>query len=199
MASVRFAVFNVILLFTCIAYAQEQPPSSAPLGAWDIAIWAAGASGEENTNSWAEAQVWTGGLFLGRTMDHEVAGGWRRGIPEYGINLIPLFVTSRNQSVHGGGFEPIILRWNSAYNLRGARPYIDLAGGAVFTNANLPPGRTSSVNFTARAGAGFQLLHRNQHAVDLACHWAHISNANLGFRNSEFNGIQVSVAYHWFR
>jgi hypothetical protein len=36
-------------------------------------------------------------------------------------------------------------------------------------------------------------------SIEIGCRWAHISNANLGVRNPEFNGIQVSVEYHWFR
>lgn len=199
MGSPRFAVLKIILLLTCTGWAQEGAAPHVPTGAWDIGVWTAGATGEENTNSWAEAQVWDAAFFLGRTMDHEVGGGWRRGIPEYGFNLIPFFVTSRSQTVHGGGFEPIVFRWNSAYGARRISPYIELAGGAVFTNANLPPGNTSSVNFTARAGAGIQLFARKRRSLDLACHWSHISNANLGDRNSEFNGIQVSVGFRWFR
>jgi hypothetical protein len=196
MVSARFAVLQLI---TYAARAQDNPPLRVPTGAWDISIWAAGATGEENTNSWTEARVWTAGFFLGRTTNHEVAGGWRRGIPEYGFNLIPVFVTSKNQTLHGGGFEPIVLRWNSAYGTRRLSPYIDLAGGAVFTNANLPPGNTSSTNFTARAGGGIQLFTRKRQSLDVACHWSHISNANLGVRNSEFNGIRVSLGYHWFK
>jgi hypothetical protein len=29
--------------------------------------------------------------------------------------------------------------------------------------------------------------------------WSHISNANLGVINTEFNGIQLSLAYHWYK
>jgi hypothetical protein len=44
---------------------------------WDIGIWTGSATGEENTNSLAEAQIWTAGFFLGRriTSKSAVAGG----------------------------------------------------------------------------------------------------------------------------
>jgi hypothetical protein len=74
-----------------------------------------------------------------------------------------------------------------------------LAGGAIRTNANLPTGNTSNFNFTARGGGGIQIFTKPRRSVEVACRWSHISNGNLGVKNPEFNGIQVSVGYHWFR
>jgi len=34
-------------------------------------------------------------------------------------------------------------------------------------------------------------------SFDIGCRWSHISNANLGIENPEFNGIQVSLGYHF--
>jgi len=122
---------------------------------------------------------------------------------EFGINLTPLVTTAKTQKVHGGGFEPIVLHWYSSHNFGRATPYLEVAGGAVFTDANLPPGNTSSLNFTARAGGGFQIFIRSRQSLDLGCGWMHASNANLGVRNpefnGEFNGIRVTVGYHWFK
>ena len=127
------------------------------------------------------------------------ATGWRGGNLEYGFNLIPVFATSGNQSVKGGGFEPVVLRWNSASHIGRAVPYIELAGGGVFTTSNLPAGDTSSFNFTAKGGGGVYIFTKERQSLDIGCRWWHISNANLGVRNPEFNGVQVTLGYHWFK
>ncbi|HXZ32274.1 MAG TPA: acyloxyacyl hydrolase [Terriglobales bacterium] len=199
-AIARYGTLPLILfLLANSSAAQESAPRAAINGKWDISVWAAVATGEENTNSFNEARIWTAGFFLGKLMHREVLGGWRRGTIEYGSNLIPLFLTSKSQKVHGGGFEPIVLRWYSSHSLGRATPYLELAGGAVFTNSNLPPGNTSSLNFTARAGGGIHVFTRKRQSLDLGCGWMHASNANLGVRNPEFNGIRLSLAYHWFK
>jgi hypothetical protein len=193
---------TVALVFFFVSHsagAQESPSRAAINGKWDISAWAAVATGEENTNSFNEARIWDAGFFLGKLMNHELLSNWRRGTLEYGFNLIPLFVASKSQKLHGGGFEPIVLRWYSSHSLARITPYLEVAGGAVFTTSNLPPGNTSSMNFIARAGGGIQVFTRNRQSLDLSCRWMHASNANLGVRNPEFNGIQVSLGYHWFK
>lgn len=198
MARGRFSAFVLILLLSCGALAQE---SSNPgvAGAWDIGVWAAGATGEESTNSLTEAQVSEAGVYVGKFMNHEAESGWRRGILEYGFNVIPLFITSKSQRVHGGALEPLVLRWNFARGVGRISPYVELAGGGVFTTANLPAGNTSTVNFSARGGGGFRVFAGKRQSLDIGCSWSHISNANLGNRNPEFNGIEVKLGYHRLR
>jgi Lipid A 3-O-deacylase (PagL) len=166
---------------------------------WDVGIRGAGATGEENTNSFSEAQILTGSFFVGKEMTDEIGNGWRRGRLEYGFDVMPLFRQFQPQSIYGGGFEPVILRWNSSLRANNVAPYIELAGGGVFTNTNLPVGNTSSFNFTARGGGGIQIFTKRKQFVEIGCQWWHISNANLGVINPEFNGIQLSVGYHWLR
>jgi hypothetical protein len=159
----------------------------------------AGATGEEITNSFAEAQIVSAGILVGRTITEEMGRGWRRGKLEYAADLVPLFVTRGNQDTHGIQFDPVIFRWNSSPHTERVAPYIELGGGAVITPTNLPPGNTSSFNFTATGGGGIYLRTRRRQALDFGLRWAHISNANLGVDNTEFNGIRVSVGYHWYR
>jgi hypothetical protein len=184
-----------VLFFRCSLHAQSE----AERRNWDFGVWAAGETGEENTNSFAEAQILTAGVFVGKELTDEVGKGWRRGRFEYGISVFPLFRQFRAESIYGGGFEPVILRWNSSLHTSHIAPYIELAGGAVRTNTNFPAGDTSNFNFTARGGGGIQLFTKRRQFVDIGCRWSHISNANLGIRNPEFNGVQVSVGYHWIR
>jgi hypothetical protein len=186
-------------LFTAtFARAQNFPPSNQK-GTWDLNVWTAGETGEEITNSFTEAQIWSAGFFLGRVLTDEHGSKWLRGNFEYAFGLTPVFETYGNQHIHGWGFDPLILRWNLALHTNRLSPYIELAGGGLSTTANLPPDNSSSFNFTPRGGAGIYIRTRKRQALDVACRWSHISNANLGVQNPEFNGIQVSLGYHWFK
>jgi hypothetical protein len=190
-----------LLVLTCggLCAAQNVFPTSEK-GAWDLSVWAAAATGEETTNSFAQAQIWSAGFFAGKVLTDEFGRGWRRASLEWGFTLIPVFVQTRTQTVYGGGFEPVVLRFNSGHHFGKVVPYIELAGGGVATMDNIPPSkRTSDFNFTARGGGGIQMFVRNRQSVDVACRWYHASNANLANFNPEFNGIQVSIGYHWFR
>jgi hypothetical protein len=129
----------------------------------------------------------------------EIGSGWRRGRFECGVDVIPLFRQFRPQAIYGGGFEPVILRWKASLQTRRVAPYIELAGGTIRTNSNFPTGDTSNVNFTARGGGGIQIFAKPHQSLDVGCRWSHISNANLGVRNPELNGIQVSLGLHWLR
>ncbi|HKN18065.1 MAG TPA: acyloxyacyl hydrolase, partial [Candidatus Sulfotelmatobacter sp.] len=176
-------------------------PQAAPAQGrdWDVSVWVAGETGEELTNSFSEAQILTAGVTAGRILTDEVGHGWRRGRFEYAFDVIPVFRQFRPQYLYGGGFEPVILRWNSSLHAGRVAPYIELAGGGLRTNANLPAGNTSDFNFTARGGGGFQVFRSPRNSIDVGVRWSHISNANLGVNNQEFNGVQVSLGYHWFR
>jgi Lipid A 3-O-deacylase (PagL) len=191
---VRAVAYALLCVSTCVA---QEAPLGFPDWNWDFGVWVADATGEETRNSFTQVHLWTAGAFAGHAVGGEIGNGWHRGNVEYGIALMPFFLQTKLSTIHGGGFEPVVLRWNSALPLGRAHPYIELAGGGVFTDKNLPPGNTSSFNFTARGGGGINLPIRRKQSLDLRCSWYHISNANLGTWNPEFNGIQVGLAYHW--
>ncbi len=118
---VRFRLISLllfVLFFRCSLHAQSE----AERRNWDFGVWAAGETGEENTNSFAEAQILTAGVFVGKELTDEVGKGWRRGRFEYGISVFPLFRQFRAESIYGGGFEPVILRWNSSLHTSHLRP-----------------------------------------------------------------------------
>ena len=81
-------------------------------------------------------------VFLGKEVTGEIGHSWRQGRLEYGAGLVPIFWQLRPQTIYGGGFEPVILRWNSSLHVGRVAPYIELAGGGLRTNANLPAGDT---------------------------------------------------------
>lgn len=189
----------LLLLGSTFAPAQEAQVFLPSKAAWDIGIWAAGATGEENTNSFAEAQILTAGFSLGHSLTGEIGSGLRRGDLEYVCDFSPLFRTYGNQRIHGTAFDPVILRWNSSLQRGRLAPYVELGGGAVATPVNLPPGNTSSFNFMVRGGGGVHVFTRSKQSLDFGFGWWHISNANLGTRNPEFNGLQLTLGYHWFK
>jgi hypothetical protein len=98
------------------------------------------------------------------------------------------------ERIYDGGLDPVVLRWNSTLHRGRIMPYIELGGGTV-----RPAGTTSAYNRLARGGGGSELLCGKRHSLDFACRWWHISNANLGVRDLEFNGIQVGFGYHWLK
>jgi hypothetical protein len=188
---------SVLAVCTLVCPLFAQTPESQR-GPWDISLWAAGATGEEHTNSFSEAQIFTAGMFAGKMLS-EIGSGWRRGRIEVGTDIIPLFLQVTPQRIRGFALDPIILRWNSSLHRGRVAPYIELGGGALHTPSNFPAGDTSSLNFIARGGGGILISIRHARALEIGCRWWHISNANLGKKNPEFNGIQVSVGWHWFK
>jgi hypothetical protein len=189
----------LLILVVAIPAFSQNPPPDIHATKWDFSVWLAGATGEEITNSFAEAQIWSAGVFAGRILTGDLGQSWRRGKLEYGFDVMPVFETYGNQRTHGFGFDPVILRWNSALRRGRISPYIELGGGGVFTPINLPPGNTSSFNFMAKGGGGIYCRTRLWQAFDIGFHWWHISNANLGSYNPEFNGVQLSIAARWFK
>jgi lipid A 3-O-deacylase len=188
--------FVFLLLFVAPLQSQAGRPEP-PHHDWDFGVWVAAATGEEKLNDFSEAQILSAGVYAGKELTNEIGSGWRRGRFEYGITVIPLFRQLQPQAIYGGGIEPVVLRWNSSLRAARVAPYIELAGGAVRTNPNLPAGDTANFNFTARGGGGIRVLQDRRRWVEIGCRWMHVSNANLGVKNPEFNGIQVSVGYHW--
>ncbi len=194
----RELLYLAFLFIGCHAVSQN-PPLDIHTREWDFGILLSGETGEEITNSFAESQIWSAGVFAGRMITDDCGNAWRRGRLEYAFDVIPIFETYGNQRTHGFGFDPVILRWNSALHASRVSPYIELSGGTVITPVNLPPGNTSSFNFMAKGGGGVYLRTRARQAFDIGVRWSHISNANLGVDNPEFNGVQLSIAYHWFK
>jgi hypothetical protein len=192
-------VLAAVLVMVCSSL--PAPGQQAPLKVsnWDLGVLTSIATGEENLNSFTEAQILEAGIFLGKTIRKELGSGWRRGSLQYGFSVAPLVLALTPKKLYSVGFEPVIVRWNSLERLGPAFPFIELAGGALRSSENLPSGDTSKFNFTAKGGGGAYLRRTDRQAFEVGLRWCHISNANLGRRNPEFNGIELRLAYHWFR
>jgi lipid A 3-O-deacylase len=107
----------------------------------------------------------------------------------------------------GISITPIILRWDLTPTRRFA-PYLQGAGGLLWTNHKYPPdvivpegvpGGTSVWNFTPQGGVGVHYFLRDRQALDFQVSAVHISSASLGDRNPGVNAsIQFQIGYSWW-
>src|SRR5215813_7326546 len=75
-----------------------------------------------------------------------VGGGFIRGNFEWSADVMPLYyVVQPGQNAYGAGFNPVNLKWNFTTHTR-AVPYLELGGGVLFTNNNVPA-LTDTTNF----------------------------------------------------
>jgi hypothetical protein len=103
-----------------------------------------------------------------------------RGNLEYDVEVLPVYtIFTPNGAVYGGSVKPFIVRWNFTAPRR-VVPYFHLAGGALFTTSNVPPGDTSQINFTPQLGGGIHWFRGDKQSVDFGVDLVHHSNASLG-------------------
>jgi Lipid A 3-O-deacylase (PagL) len=194
----RLIVTSLLLPLWCTATSAQAVPDQRPRS-WDLSLWAAGATGEEGTNSFAESQIFSAGILVGKALTGEIGNGWRRGRLEFAADFAPIFIQFAPHRIQGVFFDPVILRWNSSLHRGRVAPFLELGGGGLHTARDFPFHNTSSFNFIARGGGGIQIATVHAQSLEIGCRWWHISNANLGVRNPEFNGLQVSIAWHWLQ
>jgi hypothetical protein len=117
---------------------------------------------------------------------------------EYSIELIPLYYITQRQNAYGASFTPFNLKYNWTAFHR-VVPYIELGGGVLFTNHDVPDG-TNNVNFTPQAGIGVHIPIKpgsNRH-LGIALKYVHISNAGLSVPNPGLNTVQVKISIGHF-
>lgn len=117
-----------------------------------------------------------------------------KGTLEYTVDLLPVYYITQRQNAYGASFTPFNLKYNFTH-FHGMVPYLELGGGVLFTNHDVPDG-TNSVNFTPQAGLGFHFPVKpgsNKH-IGLALRYVHISNAGLSVPNPGVNTIQFKLS-----
>jgi len=92
-------------------------------------------------------------------------------------------------------WDPFALKWNFA-SRSSVTPYIELGGGVLFSNTQVPPG-TSRVNFTTSGALGAHFL-RSKYNWSAEVRFMHISNAGLATPNPGINTIQVRIGFGLF-
>ncbi|MGA7377224.1 MAG: hypothetical protein WBW36_12800, partial [Candidatus Sulfotelmatobacter sp.] len=96
-----------ILFVSSTAFTQNLP-AARPKGSFDLSVFTSAETGEELTNSFTEAQIFSVGVSAGWEITGEHGNAWRRGSLEYAFDFIPIFETFGNQRTHGIGFDPVI-------------------------------------------------------------------------------------------
>jgi len=180
----------LFLLCSFAAFSTRVSAQSTPemhSGTKEMEFFVAGghsvAGGRSNTG------VFQAGARFGRVLFRAPAGNL-----EYSIDFIPIYFIAQVQNAYGASFTPFNLKYNFTA-FRRAVPYLELGGGVLFTNHDVPDG-TNAVNFTPQAGLGIQLplRRRSSDYFGVALKYIHISNAGLAIPNPGLNTLQIKLS-----
>jgi len=222
----RKTVVALLLVSFLSVPAIAQTSQYLKKGTWEFGLWGGGGNGLSNANRWRFANA---GFRVGKVLSNERGTGFFRGNFEFTADIIPLWLvrqdrtieltpeqaglpplingqkpyillnTGRRETVYGGGFAPVILKWNFTRG-RKIAPYVAAEGGAIFTTRDIPSPNTSFVNFTPGAAFGIQYFTTEKQALIFSTHITHISNASLGDNNPGLNAVLLfRVGYSWFK
>ncbi len=175
----------VLLIIPVIAGAQARPEE----GGHELELWTGGghsvSGGTKNTG------VWNVGLRYGWILTRPHGPGFLNGRFECAVEAVPVFMLFQPaNTAYGFGVNPVNLKWNFA--TRGSfAPYLELDGGTLFTNNEVPSG-TSKVNFTSGTALGAHILGE-KYNWSLELRYMHISNAGLTSPNPGVNTVQVRL------
>jgi hypothetical protein len=175
----------MMLLGSALTWGQSRIED----GGHEVQVWTGG--GYSVPGGTSQTGVWNAGLRYGWILTRPHGPGFLNGRFEYALDAVPVFVVFQPaNTAFGAGFNPLNLKWNFA--TRGhIVPYLELSGGTLFTNHDVPTG-TNSVNFTSSAALGAHIL-RNSLNWSVEARYLHISNAGLADRNSGINTVQVRL------
>jgi lipid A 3-O-deacylase len=172
--------------------------------------------------------LWVG-AELAKPLTPVVHAGIFSGQFEFGGNLMPLWLGFTpaphiqtfiyqgqvyTAPVGGGTYTglsitPVIFRWNFLTRSRRWQPWVQAAGGLIYTTHKYPPdvlvphgtpGGTSVWNFSPQGGIGTHYFIRPRRSIDLGVNAVHISSASLGDHNPGVNAsIQIQVGYTFWK
>src|SRR5499427_4299415 len=185
MSLTRFLLAFLILITPNLLSAQVEPED----GGHEVQIWAGGghtvAGGRQNTGAF------NAGLRYGWVLTNPHLPSFLRGRFEYAVDAVPVFLAFQpTNTAYGVGFDPLGLKWNFQSHSR-ISPYLELTGGVLFTNHDVPTG-TNTVNFMDQAALGMHILGATRN-VSLELRYMHISNAGLAAPNPGINTVQVRL------
>ena len=195
-AAIGATMLAIVLTSRCSG--QNFVTATEVKGTEDLEIWAGGVAAQHGGTTTFNTEVWTAGVRLGRVLTAPHGPGWLHGSLQWSLNVIPLFIVSNLQTAYGAELDPIAFRWNFRHQ-GWSRPYVEMAGGVVFTNVNIPRGDTSNFNVVPKIGFGWQIFRRAERSIDMGIYAWHLSNAWTAPRNPSVNGIQITAGYHWFK
>jgi len=187
-----FLFFCGLLLagFVSTVRAQDGPETDGN----EIEFWTTGGHG---TNGIAQhTGVWTAGFRYGWVITEPHGPGVLRGRFEYAVDAVPVFMVFQpTNTAYGAAVNPFALIWNFDTHRR-VVPYVDLGGGALFTNTQVPAG-TSKINFTSSGAVGLHFL-ASKVTWTADVRFMHISNAGLEKSNPGINTVELRLGLGWF-
>ena len=188
------AAVLVVLASFLLSAAGVRAQAGPEGGGNEVQVWTGGGHGLNGSTS--DTGVWNLGLRYGWVLTDAVGPGPLRGRFEYAVDVMPAFLlTQRNGTAYGLGLNPVGLKWNFAAR-QSVTPYVELGGGLLFSNTQVPPG-TSRVNFTSSGALGLHFL-RSKYNWSAEVRFMHISNADLATPNPGINTIQVRLGFGRF-
>lgn len=177
-----FLSFLLLLIGAPAAHAQSAAPVASddrvPERGHEWEIWSgAGADPIGTPKVTLGNGVWTVGGRYGWILTDAHGPGILRGRFEYAIDALPVVVVFQPGGVaYGIGFSPWVMKWNFEPHRR-ISPYIELGGGALVTNKQVPLG-ANTFNFTPSGAIGVNLLRGKYHwSIDFR--YFHISDAQI--------------------
>jgi hypothetical protein len=181
----RSCLLLLILLTPIFAVAQAGPEK----GRNEVQIWAGG--GHSVSGGRGDTGVFNAGLRYGWVLTDTHLPSFLRGRFEFAVDAVPVFLVFQPaDTAYGVGFDPLGLKWNFQRHGR-ISPYLELTGGVLFTDHNVPTG-TNTVNFMDQAALGMHILGAKRN-VSLELRYMHISNAGLATPNPGINTVQVRL------
>jgi lipid A 3-O-deacylase len=198
---------------------------------WEFGPFVNGGTGLGNRDNFKFFSV---GFQGGKVVTHVIDLGFLSGQFELGANIMPLWQaytpaptadatflypcptgTCTFVGPEGGGtytgasITPVILRWNFLTRSRSFQPWVQGAGGMIYTTHKFPPdllvphgtaGGTSVINFSPQGGGGFHFFTCEKQSFDVGVNAVHISSASLGDKNPGVNAsIQIQVGYTFWK
>jgi hypothetical protein len=185
-----FCVILCSIFLACGADAQSGPDN----GGNELQVWMGGGHGLNGSTS--DTGVWNLGVRYGWVLTDAIGPGPLRGRFEYAVDVVPAFLlTQPTNTAYGLGLNPVALKWNFASRRR-VTPYVELGGGLLFTNTQVPAG-TSRVNFTPQGAVGVH-FPRSKYNWSAELRFMHISSAGLATPNPGINTLQVRIGFGLF-
>jgi len=179
-----------LLAILLLAASTELVAQAAPeKGANEVQVWAGG--GHSVAGGRGDTGIFNAGLRYGWVLTGAHLPRFLRGRFEYVLDAVPVFLAFQpGNTAYGAGFDPLGLKWNFQRHRR-ISPYLELTGGVLFSNHDVPNG-TNTVNFMDQAALGAHILGA-KHNVSLELRYMHISNAGLATPNPGVNTVQVRL------
>jgi hypothetical protein len=179
-----------LLITTCLCSAQiHDLPVGPEQGDNEIEIWAGG--GHSVPGGTSQTGAFNAGLRYGWVITGPHLPSILRGRFEYALDAVPVFLIFQPaNTAYGAGFDPLGLKWNFEHRKRFS-PYLELTGGVVFTDHNVPT-YANTVNFLDQAAFGTHILGP-RYNWSIEVRYMHVSNAGLANLNPGVNTVQVRL------